>query len=635
MTPRQASLREVLFITAVVSFSCLVYETAIAASFTSLTGDGVLWQSLTIALYLAALGAGTYACSRSKTPASWPFFFTIELLLSFAGAASALGILSLESAYRFYAHFLREPQEAPAAAAYAAVVLSAHGWTLLIGFLSGFEIPLLLRLCGEGDDDAGDGLHLILGANYMGALAGTLAFSLILLPCLDIVRSSLAAAALNLCVCLYVFYADLVERVRKRAILLGLAGAFIAALAALSGPVQKLQLLNFYANPLGLTTELRGQGLPRVLRRLCSYTTEVEHIRSPRQYIDILSGRAVLSPFLARFNSRFKDDPSLPSGLSLYLDRRFQFHSASEALYHEVMAHVPIQLFRRVPKTVLILGGGDGLLARELLKYGPAVQSIVNVEFDPRMIELARSHPGLRRLNENAYDDPRVRVVIDDAFRFVRGSRERFDAVYIDLPYPTNYDLTRLYSVEFYTNVSRLLEDGGAVTMDFPLTPLDDKKPLEDYRKNSILFSTLKAAGFQTIVPYGTEHRELIEWAQAQRLGIPPSDYDPKIAKILRGVETQRFLRSHPGYRPPKGDDFYLMPNVEPEAETFVSCVKGPAAPKFIFQDHGLRLYRLTPQRLFLLRFQRFPHDEDPGLVNSIFRPRLFEPEHLSDFAYQ
>ncbi|MFA6028385.1 MAG: hypothetical protein WC969_00890 [Elusimicrobiota bacterium] len=635
MTPRAASVREVLAVTAAVSFSCLVYETAIAASFTSLTGDGVLWQSLTIALYLAAIGAGTWACSRRRAPASWPFLFAIELLLAFSGAAAVLGILSLENAYRFHAHFLLEPGEAPSAAAYAAVVFSAHGWTLLIGFLSGFEIPLLLGLCGKGEEEDDDGLHLVLGANYLGALAGTLAFTLVLLPRLDVVRSSLAAAALNLGVCLYVFFTGLVERSRRRAFLLSAAAAFIAVLGALSGPAERFHLRNFYANPLGLADGLRGLEVSDVLRRLLSSERDVEHIRSSRQAIDILARTRILSPVLAHFDPRVETDPGRPSGMSLYLDRRFQFHGATEALYHEFMAHVPVQLFKRVPRTVLVLGGGDGLLVRELLKYGPAVRRVVNVEYDPRIIALARSDPAFRRLNEGAYDDPRVQVVLDDAFIFARSARERFDAVYIDLPYPTNYDLTRLYSVEFYTNVARLLEDGGTVTLDFPLVPLDDRKPREAYRKNAVLFATLKAAGFRTLVPYGTQNRELVTWARAQRMGFTPSDYDPKLAKLLRRVETERFLRTHPGYRPPPGDDFFVVSNEEAEVETFVTCVKRPTGPDFRFKDYGIALHSLTPQRLFLLRFLRFPYDEAPGLVNSIFRPRLFEPEHLSDFAYQ
>ncbi|HAH06894.1 MAG TPA: hypothetical protein DCM05_10275 [Elusimicrobia bacterium] len=636
---RKASLREVLGITALVSSCCLVYEMAIAASFISLTGDGVLWQSLTIALYLAALGAGTYAASRLRSAEPWALLFRIELALAFVGALAVPGILGLEGAYRFWFHFLRDLQAPPSVARYAAAVLLAHGWTLLIGFLSGFELPLLIRLCGDGQEEGGR-FNLVLAANYAGALAGTLTFALLLFPWLGAAGSGTAAAALNLCVCLYLRWRGLVAPAGTRSAGLALAAALIALSAAVSRPVQRLQVLNVYASALGLTAESRDETLRRGRRppareafaRLRALDGAVERIRSRWQTIDLLSLTEEPFPLMARFNGRLKE-AGYPSRLSLYLDKRYQFHGASEALYHEFMAHVPVQLFKRVPRDVLVLGGGDGLLIRELLKYGE-VRRIVNVELDLKMIELARSHPGLRALNEGSYGDPRVEVLIDDAFSFVRGSRERFDAVYIDLPYPVNYDLTRLYSVEFYVNVGRLLRENGTATLDFPLVPRDDKKPRSAYAKNSVLFSTLKAAGFKTVLPFSTECSELIPWKEAEGYGVTPEDYDPKVAKLLRRVEAERFLREHPGYKPPKGDDFYVASNDALGVETMVTFSRERLGPDYRFKDRGLKLFSLTPERLFLLQFQRFPHETAPGLANSIFRPRLFEPEHLEDFAF-
>ena len=148
---------------------------------------------------------------------------------------------------------------------------------------------------------------------------------------------------------------------------------------------------------------------------------------------------------------------------TLYLDGFVQFHSDSEQLYHFCLANLPVaaaESMGQPVRRVLILGGGDGLVARNLLAF-PSVQNIDMVELDPAMIRLARMHPALTRHNLQALDNPKVQVHIADAFTWVRDSHQTYDLILLDLPSPKNLSLARLFSAEFYTNVAKRLAPDG------------------------------------------------------------------------------------------------------------------------------------------------------------------------------
>ncbi|MBA2644230.1 MAG: methyltransferase domain-containing protein, partial [Solirubrobacterales bacterium] len=147
--------------------------------------------------------------------------------------------------------------------------------------------------------------------------------------------------------------------------------------------------------------------------------------------------------------------------LRLFLNGDLQFSSLDEHRYHESLVHPAMS---GPHERVLVLGGGDGLALREVLRY-PDVREVVEVELDPRMIELASSRPDLRALNADAMEDPRVRVVVADAFKWLREGSERFDVVIVDFPDPDSEDLAKLYSTELYSMVARrhLTPDGRMV----------------------------------------------------------------------------------------------------------------------------------------------------------------------------
>jgi spermidine synthase len=187
----------------------------------------------------------------------------------------------------------------------------------------------------------------------------------------------------------------------------------------------------------------------------------------------------------------------------LFLNGSLQFSSVDEYRYHEALVHPALSLVG-TPRAVLILGGGDGLAAREILKY-PAVERITLVDLDPEMTRLARENPLLRELNRSSLHDPRVHVVNRDAFLWLADAPpQRFDAAFVDFPDPHNFSLGKLYTRQFYMRLRARLEPGG-------LAGIQSTSPLMARRSYWCINRTLEAAGFQ-VRPYHALVPSFGEW---------------------------------------------------------------------------------------------------------------------------
>src|SRR5580658_10018612 len=146
----------------------------------------------------------------------------------------------------------------------------------------------------------------------------------------------------------------------------------------------------------------------------------------------------------------------------LFLNGNLQFSSRDEYRYHEALVHPALAAVAH-PRQVLVLGGGDGLAVREILKY-PEVQSITLVDLDPEMTSLFRGSDFLAQLNGGALRSPKVHVVNADAFVWLQGARGSYDAIVVDFPDPSNYSIGKLFSATFYRHLNDLLApDGWAV----------------------------------------------------------------------------------------------------------------------------------------------------------------------------
>jgi spermidine synthase len=381
----------------------LVYELALVALGSYLIGDAVVQASIVLSVMVFAMGVGSLA---AKPLQRWP-------AQSFAAIECALGLLGGLSVLGLYAAFAWLDLYRPVLVTVAFV----------IGALIGAEIPLLMTLIQRiRRQDAGSAVADLFAADYVGALVGGLTFPFALLPWLGQVRGALAVGMLNafvgIAVVLWLFRREVARGVR-----LMLWGAMVAVCAVLA-----------------LAFVLAGQF--EVSARQALFDDPV-----------VMSQRSPYQEIVVTQSQPLRGAPDL----RLFLDGDLQFSSVDEYRYHEALVH-PAMAGRH--RSVLVLGGGDGLALREILGYQD-VRRVVLVDLDPAMTRLGRSDPRFRSLNHRSFDDPRVQVVNADAFSWLRSQREVFDAVIVDLPDPDTSATAKLYAVEFYGLVRRTLAPGG------------------------------------------------------------------------------------------------------------------------------------------------------------------------------
>ena len=143
------------------------------------------------------------------------------------------------------------------------------------------------------------------------------------------------------------------------------------------------------------------------------------------------------------------------------MNRNLQFSSLDEARYHETLSTSALSSVSN-PKRVLIMGGGDGLLVRDVLKY-PSVEHITLVDIDEVMTNLAKTNHLLTDINQRSLHDPRVSIVNQDAFQFAFSTKDKYDVVLIDLVDPSNEKLAKLYSEQLYRQIGNILTERGVM----------------------------------------------------------------------------------------------------------------------------------------------------------------------------
>ncbi|MBB1262055.1 spermine/spermidine synthase domain-containing protein, partial [Streptomyces alkaliterrae] len=217
-------------------------------------------------------------------------------------------------------------------------------------------------------------------------------------------------------------------------------------------------------------------------------------------------------------------------GLELFLDGRLRVCASDEARYHQALVHPAMAAGRHA--RVLVLGGGDGLAVREVLRH-PGVRSVTVVELDPAVLDLASSDPVLSELNRRSLADPRVRQITADAFSWLRGrpasGGERYDVVVSGLPDPRITASTKLYSLEFYGLLPRVLDDGGRLAVHAGAAGTDP-------RTYGTVAATLRAAGF-AVTGYAVDGRlsSFGDWPDRAQRAEHPSSRDWGFLLAARG----------------------------------------------------------------------------------------------------
>jgi len=427
----------------VVAACGLLYELAAGALASYLLGDSVLQFSTVIGTYLFAMGVGSYL-SRHFERQLVAHFLRIELLVGLVGGLMPGALFALHSvaagSFRF--------------ALYALV--------LGVGTLVGLEIPLVMRILKRHFRDRyalKDLVSQVLTFDYLGALAVAIAFPLLLVPQLGLIRTGLFFGLLNAGVAvwtLWLFRAEL-RRFTAHALACALTVVLLGAGFAAADQVTRWAEDRFYGDAI------------------------VYSATSPYQRVVVTSSA---------------------QGVRLYLNGNLQFHSRDEYRYHEALVH-PAMAAMGAPRRVLVLGGGDGLAVREVLRH-PAVESVTLVELDPHMTELFSSAPLLRALNGDALRSPKVRIVNADAFAWLEQNPGHYDVIVIDFPDPSNFSIGKLYTTSFYKLVDEHLAAGGYAVVQ-------TTSPLVARQSYWTVAATIEATGL-TATPYHAHVPSFGEW---------------------------------------------------------------------------------------------------------------------------
>ncbi len=401
----------------------LVYELLASTLASYLLGDSVTQFSTVIGSYLFAMGVGSW-CSRYVRGNELRMFVRIELLIAVIGGCAAAVLFIL---FPLVDHFR----------------VSLYAIVLAIGFFVGLEIPLLMRILREFEFR--EVVSSVLTFDYVGALAASLLFPLVLMPHLGMIRTGFMFGILN-------------------------AGVALALLLVLPRGVKLLA--EKIAAVLVLILLVAGFIASERLQRWA----EVAAYQAPIVY-------AESSPFQRIVITRNGDD------LRLWLNGNLQFSSRDEYRYHESLVQPALARVAH-PRNVLIFGGGDGLAAREILRH-PEVERITLVDLDPAMTRLFAQSAILRALNHGSLTDRRLTVINADGLRWAREATGQYDAIIVDFPDPVDFSIGKLYTDTFYRQVARLLAPGGVAAVQ-------STSPLVAPNAFWTVATTIESAGLQT-----------------------------------------------------------------------------------------------------------------------------------------
>ncbi len=420
---------------AVLQFSVLVvalcgiaYELIIATVSSYLLGNSVYQFSITIGLFMFAMGIGSYL-TKLLSKDLVATFVKIEIAVSVVGGVSSM-LLFIVFPYRVFF----EPVQ--------------YTLILAIGTLVGLEIPILTRVLSRSES-LRDSIAKVLSLDYIGALIGSVSFPLLLLPYLGLFRSSFSIALLNISVALFnvIVFRDVLKR---RKMWLGATIAIGVALVA------------------GML-----------------FASNVTRYAEGKLYVD-----RVIYRNHTKYQRIVLTQDEVNGKIRLYLDGHLQFAEIDEYRYHEALVH-PVMSLPGSRKNVAILGGGDGMAIREVLKY-PGVERIDLVDLDPEMTKLCNTFPAIRKLNQGGLEHEKVTVFNTDAFTYIRDTKIKYDRVIIDLPDPHNESLNNLYSVEMYKLVRRAMSANGYMVTQSS-SPFFTREAYWSIR------DTLRATGMNTV----------------------------------------------------------------------------------------------------------------------------------------
>jgi len=477
--------KRILILSVFVVASCgLAYELIAGALSSYLLGDSILQFSTIIGCYLFAMGVGAHISKYVRDEDVLARFIDIELAVGLIGGISAALLFMTFS-------WMTAPFRT-----------LLYTLVFLIGAMVGMEVPLVMRALNARDTAFNELVSRVLTFDYLGALAVSLLFPLVLAPYLGLVRTGFLFGMLNVGVgmwTLYVFRSELKNAggrvLRASAVMLALVFGF-----ALSDRMVQWGEHGLFGDQIVYSTT---------------------------------------TPYQRLVITRWKDD------MRLYINGNLQFSSRDEYRYHEALVHPALETLPWA-RRVLVLGGGDGLALREVLRY-PNITAVTVVDLDPAMTGAFTTRPELVKLNAAAFSDKRVTVVNADAAIWLQNTTEMFDAAIVDFPDPSSFALGKLYSVPFYGMVKKHIAANG-------LMVVQSTSPFFAPNAYWTIDATLRDVGMRTW-PYHAYVPSFGEWgfimASPQQQYTPPTSYRLPM-RFLNEATTREMFVFPPDMQPRK-----------------------------------------------------------------------------------
>jgi spermidine synthase len=468
--------KRILILSVFVVASCgLAYELIAGALSSYLLGDSILQFSTIIGCYLFAMGVGAHFSKYVRDEDVLARFIDIELAVGLIGGVSAALLFMtfswMTAPFRTLLYVL----------------------VFMVGALVGMEVPLVMRALNARQTEFNELVSRVLTFDYLGALAVSLLFPLVLAPHLGLVRTAFLFGMLNVAVAFWTLHTFRHE-------LQKVGGRVLRA-----STVMVVLVFGF-----AMSDRMVQWGEHGLFGDQIVYSTT--------------------TPYQRLVVTRWKDD------LRLYINGNLQFSSRDEYRYHEALVHPALQALPWA-RSVLVLGGGDGLALREILRY-PNIRHVTLVDLDPAMTGAFKTRPELVKLNGGSLSDPRVTVVNADAAIWLQNSTGMFDAAIVDFPDPSSFALGKLYSVPFYGMVKKHVAANGLVVVQ-------STSPFFAPHAYWTIDATLRDVGMKTW-PYHAYVPSFGEWgfvlASPQQQYTPPTSYRLPMRFLNADTTREMFL---------------------------------------------------------------------------------------------
>ena len=355
-----------------------------------------------------------------------------------------------------------------------------YGSACMIGFFTGMELPLITRV-NNNYQPLRDNIASVMEYDYYGALIGGGLFAFLLLPFLGLTYTPILLGTINLLVAgliLWKFSSFLTQpKIFGVGFVISLTLVIIASISA--KPIVLYGEQSKYRDPIVYEEQTRYQKI-----------------------------------VITKWKNNYW----------LFLNGSEQFSTYDEERYHEPLIH-PAMTLAKERKQILVLGGGDGLAVREILKYSK-VQSIDLVDLDPAITKLAQTHKIFLNVNKSSLLNPKVNVVNQDAYHYVNQIEKLFDVIVLDLPDPKTVSLSLLYSTGFYKSLKRRLKPFGVVVTQAT-------SPLYSSKAFLCILKSMRTAGFSSI-PYWNDVPTLGQWGWV--LGVKDKAMPEKKLKLTLDI---------------------------------------------------------------------------------------------------